>query len=203
MSDDGYTPIRTIEQFAARAASASGKSAAASSWSSGRSFRGQRPAAGGRAGPAGPTTFIGAVGAPTTSRVLHPLYGELERRASWSFPSRAARPHRRSGVRRRQADAGPAPKYPERDVGLAELHARARPAPGHLRERLADWHRQLGDDAGVSRDLAGPCTDVFGRVKNDGRPRRVFIDLSDPAKRTDPDIRRALGLLTEMNRPCP
>jgi sugar/nucleoside kinase (ribokinase family) len=31
-----------------------------------------------------------------------------------------------------------------------------------------------------------------------GKPRRIFIDLCDPAKRTDEDLKRALGLITEM-----
>ncbi|MFW6336940.1 MAG: PfkB family carbohydrate kinase [Phycisphaeraceae bacterium] len=34
----------------------------------------------------------------------------------------------------------------------------------------------------------------------DGKPRRIFIDLCDPAKRTDEDLKRALGLITEMNQ---
>lgn len=33
----------------------------------------------------------------------------------------------------------------------------------------------------------------------EGKPRRIFIDLCDPAKRTDEDLKRALGLITEMN----
>lgn len=34
----------------------------------------------------------------------------------------------------------------------------------------------------------------------EGKPRRIFIDLCDPAKRTDEDLKRALGLITEMNQ---
>ena len=44
--------------------------------------------------------------------------------------------------------------------------------------------------------------DVLPRVSPTvkGKPRRIFIDLCDPAKRTDEDLRRALELLTRMSR---
>ena len=55
---------------------------------------------------------------------------------------------------------------------------------------------------GVEGIWEGLCRDVLPRI-GPGKGRRVFIDLCDPAKRTDLDIRRALALLKTMNSQIP
>ena len=54
---------------------------------------------------------------------------------------------------------------------------------------------------GVESIWEGLCRDVLPDVRwlGSGARRRVFVDLSDPAKRPDEDVRRGLALLRRMN----
>ena len=63
---------------------------------------------------------------------------------------------------------------------------------------IVNWSL-LGGVEGIWRGL---MRDVLPRVR-DAKSKRVYIDLSDPAKRTDEDVRRAMGLLAELNTHVP
>jgi len=63
---------------------------------------------------------------------------------------------------------------------------------------IVNWSL-LGGVEGIWRGL---MRDVLPRVR-DAKGKRVYIDLSDPAKRTDEDIKRAMGLLAELNTHVP
>lgn len=204
MSDGGYSPIRTIEQFAARVGSASGKSTNIELVVKEDRFGGNGPLLAGGLGRLGAsTTFIGAVGAPDNPRTLHPLYGELERRCKLVIP--VAPPAHTDAL---EFDDGKLMLGQPRNIqsvtweslssGIGSDKLRAVFESASL-IGIVNWVMMRG----VEGIWEGLCRDVFARVKGDGRARRVFIDLSDPAKRTDADIRRALGLLTEMNRLVP
>lgn len=204
MSDAGYTAIRTIEQFAARAGSAAGKSANIELVVKEDRFGGNGPLLAGGLGRLGlPTTYIGAVGAIENPRTLHPLYAELQRRCRAVIPVAPpahtdalefedgklmlGRPHNIQSVTWEMLNA---------TIGVEPLRRTFREAS---LIGIVNWVMMRGAE-GIWEGL---CADVFAGAKNDGRARRVFIDLSDPAKRTDADVRRALALLARMNELAP
>ncbi|CAN0585623.1 unnamed protein product, partial [Laminaria digitata] len=55
---------------------------------------------------------------------------------------------------------------------------------------------------GVEGIWEGLCREVFPKL-SDKHPRRIFIDLSDPAKRTDDDIERAMGKISALQKYMP
>jgi len=64
---------------------------------------------------------------------------------------------------------------------------------------MVNWV-MMGGVEGIWRGL---IDEVFGTMERDASRRRVFLDLCDPAKRTDGDVSRALGLIREMDGVCP
>jgi hypothetical protein len=55
---------------------------------------------------------------------------------------------------------------------------------------------------GVDGILQGLINRILPQLRQESRPR-IFIDLTDPAKRTDADLRGVLSLLAELNRLTP
>lgn len=204
MSDAGYTPIRTIGQFAARVGSAAGRSTNIELVVKEDRFGGNGPLmAGGLARLGLPTTYIGAVGAVEDPSRLHPLYQELERRCRRVIP--IAPPAHTDAL---EFEDGKVMLGRPRNIqGVTWASMNAAIGPGPLRAMfeeasligIVNWVMMRGAE-GIWEGL---CADVFEPAQRDGRARRVFIDLCDPAKRTDPDIRRALEVLGAMNRLVP
>ncbi|MCC6677152.1 MAG: carbohydrate kinase family protein [Phycisphaerales bacterium] len=204
MSDSGYTAIRTIEQFAARVGSAAGKSTNIELVVKEDRFGGNGPLMAGGLGRLGlPTTYIGAVGAVDSPRALHPLYKELERRCRAVFP--IAPPAHTDAL---EFEDGKLMLGRPRNIQSVTWDAmNAAIGAGPLRRMfeeasligIVNWVMMRGTE-GIWEGL---CSDVFAKVKSDGRARRVFIDLCDPAKRTDADVRRALSALARMNELAP
>jgi len=56
--------------------------------------------------------------------------------------------------------------------------------------------------AGVEGIWEGLCNDIFPKL-SDNPARRMFLDLSDPAKRTDADIARAMKLIQQLQTHIP
>jgi len=56
--------------------------------------------------------------------------------------------------------------------------------------------------AGVEGIWQGLCSDIFPKL-TPNPDRKLFLDLSDPAKRTDDDITRAMGLIQQLQQHIP
>lgn len=203
MTPDGYTRITTIGQFAARAAAAAGKSTNMEMVEVERRFGGNGPLMAGALGRLGAqVTYIGAVGTENAPRELHPLYEEFAARCQLVIP--IAPPAFTDAL---EFDDGKIMLGKPANiqsvtwdaivdaVGLDDLVARL--------DRcsllgMVNWVMM----GGVEGIWSGLAKDVFPRLR-DPRSKRIFIDLCDPAKRTDADILRAIKLLEAMNRAIP
>lgn len=203
MQDSDYQAIRTIEQFAMRLAGAAGKSTNMELVVKEERFGGNGPLMAGAVASLGsPTRYIGAVGQEADPRLLHPLYAELRNRCLEVVP--VAPPARTDAL---EFDDGkimlgkPARIQTVtwdllvRRVGLEGLRERC---AGATLIGVVNWVMMRG----VESIWEGLMRDVLPHLPGDST-RRVFIDLCDPAKRTDEDIARALNVLSEMNRMVP
>jgi sugar/nucleoside kinase (ribokinase family) len=197
MTPGGFEPIRTIPQFAARVSAAAGKSANIEIVVEEERFGGNGPLMAGALGRLGAgVTYIGAVGREDDPRTLHPLYAEFAARCRRVIP--VAPPAHTDAL--------------EFDDGKIML---GRPA----NVQAVTWDRLkdiVGLDeilslVGASRllgivnwTLAGGTEGIWRGLVEEVLPRLasrplVFVDLSDPAKRTDGDLRRAMDVLSRMN----
>jgi sugar/nucleoside kinase (ribokinase family) len=203
MQDSDYQGIRTIEQFALRLAGASGKSTNVELVVKEERFGGNGPLMAGAVSRLGsPTTYIGAVGREENPGKVHPLYEELCARCREVVA--VAPPARTDAL---EFDDGkimlgkPAPiqtvtwELLVEQIGLEGLRQRFGRA---TLIGVVNWVMMRG----VESIWEGMMRDVLPGLPPDGS-RRVFIDLCDPAKRTDEDIARALTVLSEINTMVP
>lgn len=203
MSPGDYDRITTIPEFAARCAAASGKSANLEMVVQDVRFGGNGPLFSGALGSLGMSvTYIGAVGQEDDWGKLDPIYAPFAERCERVIP--ICPPG--------QTDAM------EFDDGKIMLGK-----PANVQE--VSWERikgvvgldtliELFDQAtlisvvnwtlvgGVEGVWEGMCNDVFPKLSPDPA-RRMFIDLSDPAKRKDGDIERALGKIQKLQQRLP
>ena len=202
MSAGGYEPIRTIEAYAARCAAAAGKSTNIEVVDIETRWGGNGPLlAGSLARLGAPTTYIGAVGRQDDPRALDPIYAPLEaccrrviaiappgRTDAFEFDDGKLMFNRTGNVQGIGWDR-------VREVvgvdGLVEILRGARVLG------LVNWSL-MGEIESVWRGL---MREVFGRLTE--RSLTLFFDLSDPAKRSDDDLRRALELMREMHAVFP
>ncbi len=203
MTPEGYTPMRTIAQFAGRAAAAAGKSTNLEMVIREERFGGNGPLMAGALGQTGfQVVYIGAVGQPRDPRQLHPIYGEFAARCQLVIP--VAPPAFTDAL---EFDDGkimlgkPANiqavtwELLTEVIGLDELvrHLDRASILG-----MVNWVMM----GGLESIWQGLCRDVFPRLRGP-RAKRIFIDLCDPAKRTDVDVRRALSLVKQMDEHIP
>ncbi|MBL8877213.1 MAG: carbohydrate kinase family protein [Phycisphaerae bacterium] len=199
---DGYTPFRTIEQFSARVAAAAGKSANIELVVKEDRFGGNGPLMAGALGRVGAkVTYIGAVGTEANPRELHPIYDGFAGACARVFP--VAPPAHTDAL--------------EFDDGKIML---GRPK----NVQAIDW-RSLGSDLGREKLIAafresaligivnwvmmpgvesiweGLRTEVFADRRAESR--RVFLDLADPTRRADADVRDAVGRIADLDRAVP
>ncbi|MCC6428484.1 MAG: carbohydrate kinase family protein [Phycisphaerales bacterium] len=203
MTTDGYSRIATIGQFAARAATAAGKSTNIELVVQEERFGGNGPLLAGALGQVGAqVTYIGAVGQPQDPRQLHPIYEEFAARCQLVIP--VAPPAFTDAL---EFDDGkimlgkPANiqgvtwEAITRVVGVESLIA-------HIDRSsligMVNWVMM----GGVEEIWRGLCEEVFPKLR-EPRSKRIFIDLCDPAKRTDGDVERALGMLKRMDSMIP
>jgi sugar/nucleoside kinase (ribokinase family) len=203
MTPGGYDRIREIPQFAQRVGAAAGKSTNIELVVKEDRFGGNGPLMAGALGRLGmPTTYIGAVGHEDNPRALHPLYEELAKRCREVIP--IAPPAHTDAL---EFDDGkvmlgkPAnvqsitwPMLVE-TLGLPAIRAKVEQS---ALIGIVNWVMM----GGVEGIWDGLCADVFPALK-DRVSRRIFIDLADPAKRTDADLQRALAGLRRMNALVP
>ncbi len=196
MSPSGYVRLKTISAFAARCADASGKSTNIEQVLLEDRFGGNGPLmAGGLAQLGMKVDYVGAVG-QGPSLALHPVFAPFAARCRRVVP--VAEPSTTDCL---EFDDGKLmfnntanvqqvtwEQLVER-VGLDSLRAMVDEAS---LLGIVNWSL-LGGVPGIWRGLV---REVLPRAS--AKARRVFIDLSDPAKRTDGDIRGALEQLREL-----
>ncbi len=226
MALEDFAPIATISDFAGRIASAAGKSTNIELVVDEIRFGGNGPLYAGALGMLGmPTTYVGAVGRDDGSSELLPIFEAFAARCERVIP--IAAPAYTDALefadgkimfgRPVNMQAVTWERLVER-VGLDELRAMC------ARARLlgiVDWTHcgglqgiwegliehvlpGLGAEDGEVLTRAGKPAPLESSRAGKPAPldvkRRVFIDLSDPAKRTDADLRSALEVLRRMNR---
>lgn len=203
MAPSDYRRITTISQYAARCAAAAGKSTNLELVVKEERFGGNGPLlAGGLASLGVPTTFIGAVGRPDEHGALHPLYDELARRcaASGGGVSPVAPPSLTHAL---EFDDGKIMLNDPRHVHAVTWETVcARVGDATLRSLIAgasliavvNWSIVPG----VQEILRTLASGVLPAARRSDAPR-VFVDLSDPAKRSDADIAGMLGTLKGLN----
>jgi sugar/nucleoside kinase (ribokinase family) len=203
MAPEDYARICTIAQFAARAAAAAGKSANMELVVKEDRFGGNGPLMAGAMGRLGmPVTYIGAVGHQDSPRELHPLYGQLAERCRAVIP--VAPPAHTDALEFEDGKlmlGKPANvqlvtwALLKEVVGLARLREIVQEA-GLI--GIVNWVMM----AGVEGIWEGLCRDVLAGLP-EGGSKRVYIDLADPAKRTNADIERAMACLKRINALVP
>jgi sugar/nucleoside kinase (ribokinase family) len=203
MRMDDFDAISTIAGFAGRVGAAAGKSANIELVVEEDRFGGNGPLYAGALGRLGlPTTYLGAVGRDDASSELLPIYGPFAARCEEVVP--LAAPAHTDAL---EFDDGKimlgktAPVQAVRwerlieRVGLEGLRARCE------RSRLigiVNW-TLCGGVQGIWEGLIDQVLPGLGEQGGRETGRRVFIDLSDPAKRTDGDLLSALGVLRRMD----
>lgn len=203
MAPDDFARIPTIDQFAMRVSAASGKSTNLELVVTEERFGGNGPLmAGGLARLGLPTTYIGAVGLDDNPTQLHPVYGELARRCRKVIP--LCPPARTDALEFTDGKVMLGkPANVQRvtwesirsAMGMEGLRALV---SGSGLLGIVNWV-MMGGVEGVWRGLA---EELLPSIPRERRPA-IFIDLCDPAKRTDADVARALGLLRELNALTP
>ena len=201
MSPDGYRRIATLEALAKRIGSASGKSTNIEGVTREKRWGGNGPLlAGGVACLGMRTTYVGAVGRDGDPRTLDPVFAPFASLCQRVVP--IAAPGRTDAMEFADGKlmvnhCGPVQDVTwDRIVDVVGLDAvRGEVGAAHLLG-IVNWSL-LGGVNGIWRGLIDHVLPAVA-----ARPG-VFIDLSDPAKRTDADVRAGLALLMEMNALTP
>jgi sugar/nucleoside kinase (ribokinase family) len=200
MTADGYVALRTIRAFADRIAAAAGLSTNIELVVKEERFGGNGPLMAGGLGRFGlPVTYIGGIGLPENPSILHPIYTPLAERCRRVIP--LAPPARTDAL---EFDDGKIMlgkpgnlqgitwDLLKRTIGLDTLSAMLTEA---RLLAMVNWVMM----GGVQGIWEGLCEEVLPRLQPQARPR-IYIDLCDPAKRTDGDIRAALAALARLNQ---
>jgi len=204
MAADDFTRIGTIGDFAARVGSAAGRSANIELVVDEERFGGNGPLMAGAVGQLGlATTYVGAVGRLDDPGRLHPVWDDFAERCERVIPigppafTDALEFNDGKVMLGKPANVQAVTwDRIKETVGLAdvrELVARS------AMVGIVNW-TLCGGVEGIWRGLIDEV--LPGLPPREDGAVRVFIDLSDPAKRTDEDIARALSILGEMNGPA-
>jgi sugar/nucleoside kinase (ribokinase family) len=201
MSPTGYRRLNTIGAFAMRCAGAAGKSTNIEQVLIEKRFGGNGPLMAGALARLGmKITYIGAVAQDTVTFVPHPVFASFVERCDRVIgvcePSTTDCLEFDDGKLMFNNTAN------VQDVTWARVVERV----GldniiHLAEESAllgivNWSLQ----GGVPGIWDGLRREVFPNISQLPGGRRIFIDLSDPAKRTDEDIREALEVITSLEQ---
>ncbi len=203
MRRDDYTPIRSITLLADRIAAAAGKSANLELVPVEQRFGGNGPLLAGALASIGATvTYVGCVGSSGMATVPGPVHDRFapfadrcERVLPIAPPATTHALEFEDGkIMLNMPDAIQGVTWATlvRDLGLETLRTLLQPA--NL-VGVVNWSIM----AGVESILVGLRDDILAPQQRVQQPRkRVFIDLSDPAKRSREDIRRLLNILTSL-----
>ncbi|MGH7242475.1 MAG: PfkB family carbohydrate kinase [Phycisphaerales bacterium] len=202
LGPDGYTPFRTIEQFSKRVAAAAGKSANIELVVKEDRFGGNGPLMAGALGRAGGSvTYIGAVGAHDKPRELHSIYNGFAKMCADVVP--VAPPAHTDAL---EFDDGKIMLGRPRNVqsiGWESL------ASDMGRERLVSVFRNAALIGivnwvmmpGVESIWEGIRAEVFPDKRAESK--RVFLDLADPTRRSDDDVRGAVRRIADLDKSVP
>ncbi len=202
MQADDYDRIRTIAEFASRCAAASGKSTNIERLVKERRFGGNGPLMAGALGQLGASvTFVGAVGKDDASRELLPVFEPFARRCQRVVP--VGEPGHTDAMEFDDGKLMLNQTVQVQSVTWQRLHERLGDKGLH---DIVDHADLLGI---VNWSLCGGVDGIWRGLREEILPhltprnRRLFIDLSDPAKRTDDDVRSALAELARLNALIP
>ncbi len=202
MDRGDFDRIKTIPEFAARVAGAAGKSANIELFVKEARYGGNGPLMGGALGRLGSAvTFIGAVGREDDPLALNPIYEPFASRCESVIP--IAPPAHTDAL-----------EFTDGKIMLGKAQNVQSVTWDRIKEVVGlERLREICEGAdligvtnwvmlgGVEGIWAGLRDEVFPSLSD--RPRRFMVDLSDPAKRTDADIVRAMGLLRTINARTP
>lgn len=195
MATDDFDRIATIPHFAARCGAAANRSANIELAVQDVRFGGNGPLFSSALARLGaPVTYIGAVGQEDNPGEVHPVFQAFAKRCETVIPLCAPA-------------LTDALEFEDGKIMLGKPEAVQRVTWGKVKQVVGlDAIVEMIDRAelisvvnwtlcaGVEGIWAGLRDEVLPRLDK-ARPRRLFIDLSDPAKRTDEDVRRAIELL--------
>jgi sugar/nucleoside kinase (ribokinase family) len=198
----GYTPFRTIEQFSKRVAAASGKSANIELVVQEDRFGGNGPLMAGALGRAGASvTYIGAVGAHDQPRRLHSIYDGFATMCEEVIP--VAPPAHTDAL---EFDDGKImlgrPKNVQ-SIGWESL------ASDVGRERLVSIFRGCALIGIVNWVMMPGVESIWEGIRAEVFPgrraesKRVFLDLADPTRRSDEDVRIAVRRIADLDSAVP
>lgn len=203
MAPDDYDRIHTIPEFAARCGSAANRSANLELVVKDVRFGGNGPLLSSALARLGSgVTFIGAVGLVDEWSRLDPIYTPFAERCARVLP--ICPPGRTDAL-----------EFDDGKIMLGKPESVQRATWDRIKEAvgLDAFIQMINDSAiisvvnwtlvgGVEGIWQGLMDEVFPKL-DASKTRRLFLDLSDPAKRTDADIERALGLIASMQRFMP
>jgi len=203
MEHSDYERIHTIPEFAARCGAAANRSANIELVVTDERYGGNGPLLSSALGSLGsPVTYIGAVSTENDWKTVDPIYQPFVDKCAAVIP--LCPPGRTDAL---EFDDGKImlgkPESVQRVtwerikevVGLDKL---IELIEGVSLISVVNW-TLVGGVEGIWQGL---CTDIFPNL-NDTHERRIFIDLSDPAKRTDADIVRAMKLIQQLQNTIP
>lgn len=206
MSPTGYERLKTISAFAARCAAAAGKSTNIERVLQEERFGGNGPLMASAVAALGmPTTYIGAIGERARGAggsapgiAVHPVFRAFAARCARVVPTGPP-----SATLCLEFDDGKLMFNDTSAVQAVTWEAIVASTGMDQLVRTVDASRLVGIVnwsliGGVPGIWEGLARDVLARCAP--ARRMVFIDLSDPAKRSDGDIRVAMGQLRELDR---
>ncbi|MEZ6233231.1 MAG: hypothetical protein R3B68_03480 [Phycisphaerales bacterium] len=206
MAVDDYDRIATITEFADRCRAAAGRSTNIELVRRESRPGGNGPLlATGIAALGPPTTFVGCVGSPDDPHTLHPIYDPLaaccRRVVPIAPPGHTDALEFGDGkIMLNQTAQVQAATWDAISAGVGAESLRATVADATL-IGIVNWSLCGGVES-IWSALIDDVLPTLPPPPSGGR-RRLFIDLSDPAKRSDADLKRALALLARMNRIVP
>jgi len=203
MSPDDYDRIKTIPEFAARCGAAAGKSANLEMVVRDVRFGGNGPLLSSALGSLGAAvTYIGAVSRENDWNRLDPIYKPFADHCSRVIP--ICPPGHTDAL-----------EFEDGKIMLGKPESVQRVTWDLIKQSLGlDTLIELFNQttllsvvnwtlvAGVEGIWQGLCTDIFPNITPNPN-RRIFLDLSDPAKRTDADIARAMKLIQQLQEHVP
>ncbi len=215
MEPADYRAFTDIRAFAGRVEAAAGKSTNIELVVHEERFGGNGPLlAGGLAALGVETTFVGCVKGDTVGTV-HPVFRSFAQRCARVVP--LASPGRTECLEFSDGKVMFNKVFTQGREGESMQSVRwggvveACGGVGALRAMVAscsllaivNWSIM----AGVEDIWAGLARDVLAQIPAEapgaGTPRRILIDISDPAKRTREDIQRAVRAVAELHKACP
>ena len=203
MKHDDYKRIHTIPEFAARCGAAANRSANIELVVTDERYGGNGPLLSSALGSLGsPVTYIGAVSKENDWNVVDPIYQPFVDKCDRVIP--ICPPGRTDAL-----------EFDDGKIMLGKPESVQRATWDRIKEIVGlDELINIFDQValisvvnwtlmgGVEGIWEGLCNDIFPKLSAD-RSRRMFIDLSDPAKRTDEDIVRAMGLIQKLQQHIP